>query len=135
MTTPDTIAPVIEQLHPMSGSFACVIPLEDRVSDNSGVVSVTFQASKDYIIWNELGTIAVPQSPGTVHVKYDYEVSKVNEGIVVVRAIARDAAGNTSKASKYVEYKVDRTAPQIPQGLQVSHSGGYITLQWDQGDD
>jgi len=134
-TAADNTAPVITGLSPSPGYFARQITLGATASDNVGVTSITFQNSTDLINWDDIVTLPLDYAPASASVSYQWDITAVAEGACYVRAVACDAAGNTSNTSDtapYVEYRVDRTGPAQPAGLVATPTSGYITLTWGQ---
>ncbi len=135
-TLKDSIAPTVNSIEPRPGNYNTTIPLRGTVSDNTGVLDITFQYSADRKTWNNIETISIQGSPKSASASCSLDVSSLAEGIIYVRIVARDIYGNTSKtdsSASYVEYKVDHTAPIKASGLTATSSTGSITLQWTKG--
>ena len=136
VTASDTQAPVIAALDPKPGRFSSAVTIRGTAADNVGVVTFTFQTSTDRNTWTDVMSFTPSQAQTSVTYTHTIDLTGADEGPLFVRAIARDAAGNTSDASAsapFVEYMVDHTAPAKPSSFYVSAATGYITLGWSQG--
>src|SRR5690606_21296535 len=95
--------------------------------------SMTFQYSVDGTYWIDIAAVPFNNAPKSGSVSYDWDVSTLAEGLISVRGIAKDTAGNVSSGATIVQYQVDHTAPAVPTGLAVAVTAGDIMLSWDQG--
>ncbi|MDP4181382.1 MAG: carbohydrate binding domain-containing protein [Bacillota bacterium] len=135
-TLKDTEAPRITGLGPAPAYYANEIQLTASAADNAGVKALTFQVSRDLSSWNDLVTFEDVNAPVNYYASYKLDVSKFTEGVLYIRAIARDSAGNESNktsSATYAEYRIDHTPPAVTTGLKAESSTGDITLSWTQG--
>ncbi|MBC2727213.1 MAG: Ig-like domain-containing protein, partial [Desulfosporosinus sp.] len=132
-TLDDAVAPQVTGISPAPAQFANLIALRGTAADNVGVAEFTFQYSTDRLVWTDLATIHLANSPASASAAYDWDVSGLAEGAYFVRGVAKDTAGNLSSTSdnaNYVEYRVDHTGPTAPTGFQAQAADGYVTLSW-----
>jgi hypothetical protein len=138
-TLKDSIAPTVNSIEPRPGNYNTTIPLRGTVSDNTGVLDITFQYSADRKTWTNIETISIQGSPKSASASCSLDVSSLAEGIIYVRIVARDIYGNTSKtdsSASYVEYKVDHTAPIKASGLTATSSTAQLLCNGQKnGDD
>lgn len=135
-TVTDTTVPTVTGYSPMPAAFSQLIHLSSSAWDNVGIATIKLQYSTDNgANWTDLQTFNPSGLPSTTSVNYDWDISSLDEGKVLVRAIVTDIAGNSSTTSSppMVEYMIDHTAPAVPTGLQLNASGGDITLTWNKG--
>ncbi|MDQ2085630.1 PKD domain-containing protein [Herbivorax sp. ANBcel31] len=135
-TDPDTINPYITSLKPEPGYFAYNIPLGASAMDNVAVESITFQWSTDLDIWNDISTVNISNPRDNASANIDFDVSEFDEGLYYIRAVAVDSAGNISDTESnypYAEHIVDRTAPAVPEDIEVTNTEGNIRLEWSKG--
>ena len=125
-TATDKEAPVISKFTPASETRISGTPkLAVTVSDNVGVTRVTYSTSYDRTDWTEQGSVTA--SP----FGYDLDTTALDDGIVYVRAVAYDAAGNAS-APMVRTYMVDNTPPAKVTGLATTALySSRLTLTWE----
>ncbi len=135
-TASDTEAPAVTGISPAPAAFATQISLQGSAGDNVGVSLFTFQYSLDHgAQWSDITSVTPAGFPVNASVSYAWDVSSLPEGIVTVRGVAADAAGNISSASPWVEYSIDHSPPEVPGGFTLTASTSQITLGWNQGDE
>ncbi len=135
-TASDTEAPAVTGISPAPAAFATQISLQGSAGDNVGVSLFTFQYSLDHgAQWSDITSVTPAGFPASASVSYAWDVSALPEGIVTVRGVAADAAGNISSASPWVEYSIDHSPPEVPGGFTLTASTSQITLGWNQGDE
>lgn len=138
-TISDTQAPVVAVAQPPMGRYKDRIPLSYSIDDNYGVSSVRIMVSQDTEsdIWEETASVAVNKVGTRVSVNYSLDLSGFSEGVLRVRPVAIDFAGNESdqdrETAPFVDYIVDRTAPSAP--VVTGAVGNYtsILVQWEKG--
>ena len=107
----DTIPPTVQVAKPAAGAFLSgPITLAAVADDNIGVTAVRFQYQSGSQTWSELGD-AMPGSGTWI---FDWHSAGVTDGTYNIRAIARDAAGN-SAASGSVTVTIDNTGPVVDE--------------------
>ncbi|MFK7602673.1 Ig-like domain-containing protein [Deinococcus sp. SM5_A1] len=100
-TPPDAVVPTVElTAAPTSVSVAGPVSLTAEATDNVGVTEVTFYRGD-----TQIGTDAVAP--------YEFidNVTAAQNGNVVYRAVAVDAAGNKGESSATVSVNIDRNEP------------------------
>ena len=135
-TQPDTIAPVITSIQPNANYYNKEIPLCVTATDNTGVAGIIIQTSSNAITWKDYKSSILSGTKKTETFSEIISLADMPEGDLYIRAIAADAAGNKSDSSEkapYVQYIVDRTAPEIPKNLKADAITGAIQLTWDMG--
>lgn len=135
-TQPDTIAPVITSIQPNANYYNKEIPLRITATDNTGVARMTIQTSTNTIVWKDYKSLILSGTNKTETVSETISLENMPEGDLYIRAIAEDAAGNKSDSSEnapYVQYIVDRTAPDTPKNLKADAITGAIQITWDMG--
>lgn len=132
MAVPDTEAPQVTWLAPTDGRRPASFDVNAQATDNLGVVSIRLEYSTDEgVTWTELARNA------NVAVSYTWETSAVPEGTVWVRAVATDAAGNSSadRPDNPVRiYQLDRTAPAAPALTATAPDERHIKIDWTLSD-
>lgn len=135
-TAADSTSPVITKIRPLSGSFNKTIDLNIQAEDEYCVKSIILQTSTDALHWNEQTVQNYVDRRAARTWQYSLNLDPFEEGSLYVRAIAQDEAGNSSDSSSaapYVEYRIDRTAPAAPAGIQAQAQNGAVEISWDQG--
>ncbi len=135
-TEKDSLAPVITRLRPVPGYYSQSIPVTAQATDESGIVSITIQTSRDNLNWTDVTTSTYTGNAKTETLAYTLDISALEEGFFYFRAIAKDMAGNVSisdSTAPYVQYIVDHTPPAAPENLTVSGESGRMELTWTQG--
>jgi chitodextrinase/formylmethanofuran dehydrogenase subunit C len=130
-TIDDDIKPVITYLGPVSKRYNDKLLLAASIYDNIKVISAVFQVSRDKVEWTDIATISVSDS--SAYVSYTYDMSRLEEGKIYIRCVAKDASNNMSDGAPVNEYIVDHTPPASPTGVEVSAGASYIDLKWDRG--
>ena len=128
----DTTAPTVSLATPANGSTVSgTVTVSANAADNVGVASVQFQLD---------GANAGAADTGSPY-SYSWDTTKSTKGSHTLRAIAKDAAGNsTTSASVTVTVgnapTTDTTAPSVPTGLTASAaSSSQINLTWNSSTD
>lgn len=135
-TAVDTISPVNSGITPVSGYYQNEIPMTFSGSDEHGLASLDIQVKASDGEWTTLETFAYDGSQKRLTQDYTVNAAALPEGIIRVRGIFTDMAGNVSDMSNqspFVELVIDRTAPAKPQLDQVIGRNGYVELIWTQG--
>ena len=123
--TSDTTPPTVSISAPAGGAtVSATVSVTANASDNVGVASVQFQLDGANV--GSLDT-AAPYS-------FSWDTTKSANGSHALRAIAKDAAGNSTTSAAVtvtVSNAVDTTAPSVPTGLTAAAiSSSQITLNW-----
>lgn len=135
-TKPDTSCPVITSIQPNANYYKEKIPLCVTATDNTGVAGMLIQTSDNTVVWKDYKSFTFNGKNKTESLKENILLDGIEEGNLYVRAIATDIAGNKSDSSDkapYVQYIIDRTAPQIPKNLKADAITGAIQLTWNMG--
>lgn len=136
MTDADTDAPVITAIYPRPGSYSKSIPLQITVRDSYKVKSLDIEISADSKAWSKETSIDLDTPVSAKTFSYTLDLSDKAEGSLYVRGVAKDCFGNisdTSEHAPYVQYNVDKTAPEAPKDVKLESYGGYLELKWTQG--
>ncbi len=135
-TSDDVTAPVVTSLSPNPGRYNSTIPFKASAGDDSGIKSITIQTSTDKTNWKDVSVATYTTYKKTATYSYNLSLSNYNDGSIYVRAVATDFSGNLSDSSAsapYVEYMVDKTAPDKPRDIIASGGDGWIYISWVQG--
>jgi len=125
-TTTDTTPPTVSVSAPANGATVSgTVSVTANASDNVGVASVQFQ----------LDGANVGSLDTTSPYSFSWNTTTASNGSHTLRAIAKDAAGNsTTSASVTVTVSngtPDTTPPSVPTGLSASAaSSSQINLSW-----
>ena len=137
-TKVDEIAPVITSLVPYASRHNNSIQFRASAGDDSGIKSIKIQVSTDRVNWKDLSTANYSTYNKTATYAYTISLADYRDGSIFVRAIASDHSGNlsdTSDSAAFVEYIVDKTAPDKPRDLIASGGDGWIYVSWLQGEE
>jgi len=121
----DTTEPVVNQLTPANGSWLTgekTITLQ--AEDNVQVVRAELHYSVDA---GETWALLAELSPGNW--KTELDTTTLEDGVIRMKAIAWDAAGNASRELIY-DYAIDNTGPQQVKNLSYSSTNVTATLRW-----
>ena len=135
-TAADTTAPVITRILPASGYYNAEIPLSITAEDDYNVVSFTVQVSTDGLTWSDVDSVSFDGVSSRRTLTYALSLADLPEGIVSVRAVAADSAGNhsdSSAAAPLTQHMVDRTPPAAPANVMATGGVGYVEVSWVQG--
>ncbi|MCD8329467.1 MAG: leucine-rich repeat protein [Lachnospiraceae bacterium] len=145
-TTEDTSAPVITAIGPDAGYYNGSISLTITAEDNQDIAAILVQTSANGIIWNDYKTFTFEEEGNTTEtITETFDLDAVDEdgaylykeGDLYIRAIATDSAGNEgdslNSTAPFVQYIIDRTAPDIPETFAADSSSGAIVLTWEMG--
>ncbi|MCD8124003.1 MAG: leucine-rich repeat protein [Lachnospiraceae bacterium] len=145
-TQEDTTAPVITAIGPDAGYYNGNISLTITAEDNKDIASILVQTSANGIIWEDYKKFAFEEEGNTTEtITETFDLEAVDEegaylyreGDLYIRAIATDSAGNEGDSSNstapFVQYIIDRTAPDIPEDFAADSSSGAIVLTWEMG--
>ncbi|MCD8053500.1 MAG: leucine-rich repeat protein [Lachnospiraceae bacterium] len=141
-TQEDTTAPVITAIGPDAGYYNGEIALQITATDNLGIASVQIQTSANGIIWEDYKTVSYEDGGTSETVSETISLDEQDElgnyvyaeGYLYIRGIATDTSGNESESgtsAPYTQYIVDRTAPDVPEGLTADASSGAVVLCWE----
>jgi len=122
---PDTTEPVVNRLTPANGSWLTgkkTITLQ--AEDNVQVVRAELHYSVDA---GETWTLLAELSPGNW--KTELDTTTLEDGVIRMKGIAWDAAGNASRELIY-DYAIDNTGPEQVKNLSYSSTNVTATLRW-----
>jgi len=122
---PDTSEPVVNQLTPANGSWltgtkTITLQAEDNVQVVRAELHYSVDAGETWVLLAEL-------TPGNWKTQLD--TTTLEDGILRVKVIAWDAAGNASRELIY-DYAVDNTGPEQVKNLSYSSTNVTATLHW-----
>lgn len=135
-TKGDTTVPVVTKIRPTSGYYSDDIDLSITASDEYNVKTIIIQVSTDAVTWNDVYTKSYTDISKSRTLNCTLSLDNYNEGLIFVRAVVIDGAGNksdTSESAPYVQHIVDKTAPAAPQGVKAEGQNGYIEISWEMG--
>ena len=136
-TQKDEIAPAIKRFLPTDSVFSTKIPLSISAEDNIKLKSLALSYSYDKTDekkWTEIAVLDSKSSSKTDTFGYDFDVTKLPEGEIFIKAEITDASGNAGNAC-ISTYKIDRTAPAAVTELKAAGSNGNVHLTWRVSDD
>ncbi|WP_303804257.1 polymorphic toxin-type HINT domain-containing protein [Ruminococcus flavefaciens] len=136
-TQKDEIAPAIKRFLPTDSVFSTKIPLSISAEDNIKLKSLALSYSYDNTDekkWTEIAVLDSKSSSKTDTFGYDFDVTKLPEGEIFIKAEITDASGNAGNAC-ISTYKIDRTAPAAVTELKAAGSNGNVHLTWRVSDD
>lgn len=137
-TLKDENKPIITNLSPTSNRYNKTISFCATAKDDCGISAITIQVSTNLQQWEDIAKKEYTDNNTTVSYSTAINLSMYEEGSVYVRGIADDFSGNSSQIGNdapYVEYIVDKTAPEIPKNIQAFGNDGYINVSWDDVND
>ena len=137
-TAIDTTPPVVTSLVPSPSRHNNSIAFKASAGDDSGIQSITIQVSTDKVNWKNISTATYSSYNKTATYAYTISLAGYSDGSIFVRAVASDYSGNlsdTSDSAAFVEYIVDKTAPNKPRDLIASGGDGWIYISWLQGEE
>lgn len=129
----DTIAPRITSVLPKGGHFNKTIPLVIKGYDNIALSEMIIEYSADKENWTLLNHSVFEEGKKEQTVSYDFDLAKIAEGNLYIRAYCRDTAGNEGdKEQTLLQCIVDKTAPAAVDKLTAEGEGGNIHLSWNE---
>ena len=134
-TTNDGEIPCITAISPSSSRLNKEVNISIQAEDNHALQNIIFQYSLDCLNWQEFASTNI-NNEKKAQASATLSLLSFNEGSIFIRGIAVDNEGNRSienEQASFVEYVVDRTAPQVPLGLKVEEDVEGIVLTWLQG--
>ena len=137
-TQSDTTAPVVTRIRPTSGYYSANIDVTITATDEYNVESITLQTSQDAVIWADVYTETYSNANKSRTMSYKLALEGYEEGILFIRGVATDQAGNLSDAGRtapFVQHIVDRTAPGTPENVAATSCNGYNEVTWTQGEE
>ena len=133
-TLKDENEPVITNQSPMANRYNKSITFSVSAKDDCAVSSIAIQVSTDLQKWTEIAKKQFSGNETVVSYSKSINLSEYEEGSVYVRGIASDSSGNMSKSddkAPYIEYIVDKTAPEVPGNIQAVGNNGFIEVKWN----
>lgn len=134
-TSSDTKAPVVTKINLVNGEYNRVVPVSFTVEDEFSVTKVILQVSSDKNVWNDAMELTFDGSKKSVEAEYELSLAGYADGLLYVRAMAWDAAGNSAASNSYGSFMVDKTPPAMPTDFTIILGMGELELNWKQGDD
>lgn len=134
-TSSDIKAPVVTKINLVSGEYNRVVPVSFTVEDEFSVTKVILQVSSDKNVWNDAMELTFDGSKKSVEAEYELSLAGYADGLLYVRAMAWDAAGNSAASNSYGSFMVDKTPPAMPTDFTIILGMGELELNWKQGDD
>ena len=137
-TESDTIAPVVTRIRPISGRYAASIDVTITSTDEYNVAGITLQTSPDAVTWTDVHKETYTNISKSRTMAYQLQLKDYDEGILYIRGVAVDTAGNvsdTGRTAPFVQHIVDRTAPNAPENASATGCNGYNEVAWTQGEE
>ena len=137
-TNKDETAPVVTSLVPNPSRHNNAIEFRAVAADDCGIKSIAIQVSTDRSEWKTISTANYTQYKKTATYAYTISLEEYSDCSLYVRAVAQDYSGNMSDSTDsapFVEYIVDKSAPDKPKDLIASGGDGWIYISWMQGDE
>lgn len=94
--SPDTTAPIVAITNPVAGAVSGTVAVSVSATDNLGAVGLVQQLLVD-------GKLAAQGSGGTL--AYSWNTRKLRAGMHTIRAVVRDAAGNSASSTVSVSVR------------------------------
>ena len=135
-TVADSTVPVISSVLPGPGRFNKTINFVVTAEDDYNIQKIEIIASDDL---NEWTVIEDKEFTNIVtHRKQSFSISldEFAEGNLFLAAVAYDSFGNCSPSgdeAAYVQYVVDKTAPNAPENVKATGEDRVIVVSWNQG--
>ncbi len=133
-TTTDTTAPVVTSQSKNSGAYNKSVTYSATVKDDYAVKSVDIEYSYDKITWTKIDGFTYDVDNKTANVSLPIDLTAYNEGSIYIRAVGTDKFGNvgdTSENAPFVEYLIDRTAPEKVDIKSSVVTDKTITVNWN----
>lgn len=134
VTQSDTTAPVVSAINPGAGYRSQDFQVNFTMKDDYAVAGVEIQISRNRLNWETVAVETFADPAATKTYTYTVRVASYPEdGSLYVRAIPVDTADNRgldSTDAPFVEYVLDRTAPNMPTGVSAVASGNSIYVLW-----
>ena len=136
-TTEDVSAPVVTAQSNNAGAYNASVAYTATVKDDYAVASVEVQCSTDKETWTPIETFTFSGGQKQVNVSRTIDLSAFAEGSLFVRAVGTDAVGNAGDASAdapFVEYYIDRTAPDAVSPTSAAVNDKNVQVRWPAAD-
>lgn len=131
-TTKDTTAPYVAKFDPVVSYHRNVIPLKVTAKDNVELGEMRFSCSGDKINWVELDAIQAPTGSKEYTYCYDMDIQEYKDGVLYVRAVSYDRAGNVNtKAQAIRTFHKITTPPETVKKIYAVAQDGYIKVEWE----
>ncbi|MBQ7793688.1 MAG: fibronectin type III domain-containing protein [Clostridia bacterium] len=128
----DEQIPVVTKITPDPMKIAEALEMTFVVTDDYAVEKITVQTSTDGIVWNDVEVIPAATKAAKVTFSYTLSIDGYDDGLIWVRAVPMDTAGNENTAPIYNQYMIDTTAPLAPQNVTAIGTDSYIEIKWDE---
>lgn len=132
-TISDTSAPVVTAQSQNAGAYNTAVTYTATIRDDYAVASVVVQYSTDKRSWTQLDLFAYTTEQKQVNVSKNIDLSGFEEGSLYVRAVGTDKFGNVGDMSAdapFVEYYIDRTAPEAVGTVTASVTDKTVVVRW-----
>lgn len=134
-TEKDKTAPYVVKFNPVISYYRDTIPLEITAEDNIELGVMKFSCSYDKINWEELETVQAPEGSKEYTYCYDMDIQKYKDGVLYVRAVCYDRAGNVNtKAQAIRTFHKITTPPETVKKIYAVAKDGYIKVEWGMPD-
>lgn len=135
VTTPaDTSAPVVTAQSQNSGAYNTDVTYSATIVDDYAVASVSIQYSTDKTNWTQLDSFDFATDQKKVGITKNIDLTAFNEGSLYIRAVGTDRFGNVgdeTTSAPFVEYLVDRTAPDCVRNVSATVSDKTVIVRWE----
>ena len=133
-TTTDTTAPVVTSQSKNAGAYNKSVTYSATVKDDYAIKSIDIEYSYDKVTWTKIDGFEYGVDNKTANVSLPIDLTAYNEGSIYIRAVGTDKFGNvgdTSENAPFVEYLVDRTAPDSVDIKSTVVTDKTITVNWN----
>ena len=128
-TGSDEQAPEISEVSAVSSVVSGNAVINVAANDNCGVSEIGIEVSSDNISWTNAGTVKTYKNTSET-AKFAVDTTAYPDGILYIRAYAKDLSGNTSGNSPVCKIFTDNTAPDKINDLTSSIVGSRIEIRW-----
>ncbi len=126
MPSSDAEAPTVTKLTPvnascLTGTVTISLTAEDNVSVTKAALYYSTDNGENWTLIKEFNTDNFSTS---------FDTTALADGVIHIKGVAYDAAGNESSALTYV-YSIDNTGPEQVTGLSYESTDVTVTLSWN----
>ncbi len=132
-TTADVTAPVVITQSNNSGAYNSSVTYTATVKDDYAVSSVSIEYSTNKTDWTQIDNFSFADGQKQVDVSKTIDLTVFDEGSLFVRAVGTDIYGNVGDVSQnapFVEYYVDKTAPDAVAEINATVSDKSVRIKW-----
>lgn len=128
-TGSDEQTPEISEVSAVSSIVSGNAVINVAAKDNCGISEIGIEVSSDNISWTNAGTVKTYKNTSET-AKFAVDTTAYPDGILYIRAYAKDLSGNISDSSPICKIFTDNTAPDKINDLTSSIVGSRIEIRW-----